>query len=121
MIRPNGTPVDPANTMEYQQVARTIYGGCIVNAAVRPWLQDNNHGRAVRCDLIAVQFAADGEAFGEGEIDASGMFGQVDVAPAVIAPGVQQTVPTPPQFNQQVPGVPGAQPPTVPGMPDFMK
>ena len=82
MIQADGSPVDPANTMAYQQLARKMYGGCRVNAAVKPWLQDNKHGRGIRCDLIAVQFAADDVAFGEGATDASGMFGAVGTAPA---------------------------------------
>jgi hypothetical protein len=82
LIRTDGTPVDPANSMEYQAVARAMYGGCYVNVAIKPWLQDNKHGRGVRCDLVALQFAKDGEPFGEGAVDASGMFGAVAAAPA---------------------------------------
>jgi hypothetical protein len=81
IIQADGTPVDPANTMAYQQLTRKMYGGCRVNAAVKPWLQENSHGRAIRCDLIALQFAADDTPFGEGSVDASGMFGAV-AAPA---------------------------------------
>ena len=77
MIQDSGQPVDPANTMAYQQLARKMYGGCRVNVAVKPWLQENKHGRGVRCDLIAVQFAGDDTAFGEGNIDASALFGAV--------------------------------------------
>jgi hypothetical protein len=85
MIRTDGTPVDAGNTMEYQALARKLYGGCYVNAAVRPWLQDNKHGRGVRCDLVAIQFARDGEAFGEAVADVSSMFGAVAAAPATTA------------------------------------
>lgn len=77
MIQADGSPVDPANTMAYQQLARKMYGGCRVNAAIKPWPQDNKVGRGIRCDLIAVQFAADDVAFGEGATDASGLFGAV--------------------------------------------
>ena len=77
MIQADGTPVDAGNTMGYQQLARTLYGGCYVNAAIKPWLQDNQHGRAIRCDLVAVQFAADGDAFGEAKADVTSMFGTV--------------------------------------------
>ena len=82
MIQADGSPVDPANTMAYQQLARKMYGGCRVNAAIKPWLQDNKHGRGIRCDLIAVQFAADDKPFGEGAVDASNLFGAVAGAPA---------------------------------------
>lgn len=77
MIRADGSAVDASNTLEAQTLARKLYGGCYVNVAIRPWLQDNKHGRAVRCELLAVQFANDGEAFGEGSTDASNLFGAV--------------------------------------------
>lgn len=86
MIQADGTPVDPANTMAYQQLARKMYGGCRVNAAIKPWPQDNKVGRGIRCDLIAVQFAGDDVAFGEGAADASSLFGAVGAAPAGFAP-----------------------------------
>jgi hypothetical protein len=82
VIQPDGQPIDPTNTMAYQQLTRKMYGGCRVNAAVKPWLQDNKHGRGIRCDLIAIQFAGDDTAFGEGAVDASNLFGAVAAAPA---------------------------------------
>lgn len=82
IIQADGSPVDPSNTMACQALARKMYGGCKVNAAVKPWLQENKHGRAIRCDLVAVQFAGDDEAFGAGAVDTSGMFGAVQGAPA---------------------------------------
>ena len=69
----------PATEAQYKAEARKIYGGCFVNAVVRPWLQ--NSDEAVRCDLMGVQFYSDGEAFGEGSVDASGMFSAVAPAP----------------------------------------
>jgi len=77
IIQADGAPIDPANTMAYQALTRAMYGGCRVNVAVKPWLQENKHGRGVRCDLIAVQFAGDDKPFGEGAADASAMFGAV--------------------------------------------
>lgn len=102
MIQSDGLPVDPANTMAYQALARKLYGGCYVNAAIKPWLQENKHGRGVRCDLVAIQFLRDGEAFGEGVTDASGLFGAV----AGAAPAFQPTAPA---------GMPAA-----PFMPSFL-
>jgi hypothetical protein len=81
IVRADGTPIDNSNTMERQQMARKLYGGCYVNVAVRPWPQDNQFGRAPRCELIAVQFASDGEPFGEGEVDLDGVFGAVQETP----------------------------------------
>lgn len=40
-----------------------VYAGCYVNASVEFWAQDNKFGKTVRCTLIGVQFAADGDAF----------------------------------------------------------
>ena len=78
IIRPNGTTCD--NPIEREQLARKMYGGCYVNAAVRPWLQDNKFGKAVRCQLIAVQFNGDGAPFGESEVELKG-FGAVQNQP----------------------------------------
>jgi len=102
MIQADGNAVDPANTMAVQQLARKLYGGCRVNVALKPWLQENKHGRGVRCDLIAIQFAGDDTAFGEGAVDAAPMFGAVQM------PGGQST-PAPaaePVAATAVPGLP---------------
>lgn len=116
MIKPDGTAVDPMNTMEYQAFARKLYGGCYVNMAVKPWLQENTHGRGIRCDLIAIQFAGDGAPFGEAAADASGMFGAVTAAPAaqpgampgfMAQPAAAPAMPAPPTFG-------------MPQMPSFM-
>lgn len=104
MIQADGTPIDPANTMAYQALARKMYGGCRVNAAVKPWLQDNKHGRGIRADLIAVQFAGDDKPFGEGAVDASNLFGAVAQAPAGMfgaAPAVAPAMPLPPFMMSQ--------------------
>ena len=88
MIQDNGQPIDPNNSMAYQQLARKMYGGCYVNAAVKPWIQQNKHGNGIRCDLVALQFCKDGEAFGDGGApDVSGMFGAVvGAAPSFMQP-----------------------------------
>jgi hypothetical protein len=85
MMQADGSPVDPTNTMAYQALARKMYGGCYVNAAIRPWLQENKHGRGVRCELIAVQFLADGEPFGEAAADATALFKPVAAAPQAVS------------------------------------
>ena len=85
IIQADGTPIDPNNTMAYQQLTRKMYGGCRVNAAVKPWLQENSYGRGVRCDLVALQFCADDQPFGEGVVDAAPLFGAVAGATAAPA------------------------------------
>lgn len=39
-----------------------IYAGCRVNAKVSFWVQDNNFGKRVNGNLVAIQFAGDDEA-----------------------------------------------------------
>lgn len=98
VIQADGSPVDPSNTMAYQQLTRKMYGGCRVNVAVKPWLQDNKHGRGVRCDLVAIQFAGDDKAFGEGATDASAMFGAVAGSAAAPAGFAAPAIPAMPAF-----------------------
>ncbi len=109
VIQADGKPVDPANTMAYQALTRKLYGGCRVNAAVKPWWQMPNpakqYGHGIRCDLIAIQFLRDDKPFGEGVVDASGMFGATAAA-APAAPamfGAPAAMPAPPMFGAAPP------------------
>lgn len=140
VIQADGNPIDPNNTMLYKELTRKMYGGCRVNVALKPWLQDNEHGRAVRCELIAIQFVRDDEPFGEGAVDASGMFGAVvpgaqqapGAAPAFGMPPAQMPpapfgapAPAAPAFMAPaapaMPPAPFQQPPTAPGVPSFLR
>jgi len=103
MIQVDGNPVDPVNTMAYQAMARKLYGGCRVNAAVKPWVQKNTHGNGIRCDLVAVQFFKDDTPFGEGFVDASGMFGATQAAPAAVPGFAGVQMPAPPMFGAAPP------------------
>ena len=104
IIRADGSAVEPGNTMEAQQLARAMYGGCRVNAAIKPWIQKNQYGNGIRCDLIAVQFFKDDTPFGEGgSPDVTGLFGAVAGAPAIF--GAVAAAPAAPQM---------------PGMPSFL-
>ncbi len=84
VIDAQGKAIDPRNTMAVQAELRKMYGGCRVNVAIKPWVQTakSGNGIGIRADLIAVQFLRDDVAFGDGEIDASGMFGAVGTVPA---------------------------------------
>lgn len=74
------------NAMEREEFARKLYGGCYVNVLLSPWLQDNAGGKAVRCNLVALEFAADGEPLGDGGgVDVVAAFGTVK-APAAAVP-----------------------------------
>lgn len=135
VIQPDGKPVDPTNTMAYQALARKLYGGCRVNAAIKPWWQNANPqkqiGHGIRCDLVAIQFLRDDTPFGEGAVDASGMFGAVAGAAPTGFGAAPQTpaFPGAPTFGQPAPQMPAPpfggfpQPAPmggVPGMPPFM-
>lgn len=94
VIDADGKTVDPTNTMMTQHHMRQLYGGCRVNVAVKPWAQNNEYGRAIRCELVAIQFAGDDTPFGEAETDASSMFGKIAAQPT--AQTEQPAMPLPP-------------------------
>jgi hypothetical protein len=50
------------------------YSGCYVNAVIRVWAQDNEHGKRVNSELKTVQFVKDGESFGAAPVDPNEMF-----------------------------------------------
>jgi hypothetical protein len=127
MIDAQGTPVPPENTMACQAIARKLYAGCRVNVALKPWLQENSHGRAVRCELVAVQFHADDKPFGEGHVDVTGLFGATEAAPAApgfaaapwTPPGAATSAFAPPAFGAQPAAAPAWAPPAT-AKPSFM-
>lgn len=43
-----------------------IYPGCIVNARIRLWAQDNQYGKRINANLLGVQFAGNAERLGQG-------------------------------------------------------
>lgn len=93
-----GAVIDPSNTMALQQEARRMYGGCRVNAAIKPWLQDNKFGRGVRCELVAIQFAKDDTPFGDSTPDVTNLFGQVAAPTAGFSPAGAPAAPAFPSF-----------------------
>lgn len=69
--------------LEPEKIADMVYGGCYVNILIRPWYQDGQkvgkgYGKRVNAGLVGVQFARDGEPFGEGRIDDSDAWDTVD-------------------------------------------
>lgn len=126
IIGPDNQPI--AEAIFAQNEARKLYGGCYVNAVVKPWAYDNQWGKGLSADLVAIQFCADGESFGEGVTDASAMFAGVQVAAPMPgaapmgfpgAPGGAPGAWPPPQMPGAAPmpamPFPGAQPPQMPG------
>lgn len=55
-----------------------VYGGCYVNALIRPWAQDNKFGKRINANLVAVQFVRDGERFGQARPDINEHFAAED-------------------------------------------
>jgi len=91
IIQADGSPLDASNTMAYRDLTSKMYAGCRVNAAIKPWLQQNEHGIGVRSDFVAIQFLRDDEPFGEGAPNVAPMFGAVTGASgnaAAPAPGM---------------------------------
>lgn len=50
------------------------YAGCYVNAVITLWAQNNNFGKRVNANLLAVQFAKDGEPFGDSKVNVDEVF-----------------------------------------------
>ncbi len=55
------------------------YAGCYVHATVDLWAQDNAHGKTIRCQLLGIQFAKDGESFSGGMTGSEDDFDEVDL------------------------------------------
>ena len=45
-----------------------IYAGCLVNAKIRLWWQNNDFGKRVNAELVAIQFAGDGTPLTDSHI-----------------------------------------------------
>lgn len=89
---PNAQPLPPTANANQMFV-----GGNYVAGVVRFWPQDNQHGRAIRAQLVGVQYLRDGEHFGLEEVDAGSVFQAVPGAPAPTgaAPGMPAASPMP--------------------------
>ena len=55
-----------------------LYAGCYCNAVIDIWVMNNNFGKRANGNLFGIQFYADGEAFGAGDIDVTDEFDEVD-------------------------------------------
>lgn len=61
------------------EILKTIYPGCIINILIRPWAQNNDFGKKINANLIAVQFVKDGTRIGEAAIDDDDAWEVLDV------------------------------------------
>jgi len=55
-----------------------LYAGCRVNMIVDFWVQNNNFGKRVNCNLLGVQFFKDDTPFGAGDNDVTDEFDEYD-------------------------------------------
>jgi hypothetical protein len=66
----------PTNEL-YEGKAGKIYPGMFTNMHVEFWAQDNRNGNGLRCTLLGIQAAKDGDAFGGGAAVNPEAFGEV--------------------------------------------
>ena len=55
-----------------------LYAGCYVNSIVDIWVQSNDFGKRANANLFGIQFYADGESFGAGDIDVTDEFDELE-------------------------------------------
>lgn len=60
------------------EAEQMIYGGCYVSILFRLWPQDNEYGKRINGGFNGVVFLNDGEPFGEGRIDDSDAYDDLD-------------------------------------------
>lgn len=61
------------------EILKRIYAGCVINILIRPWAQNNEHGKKINANLIAVQFVKDGTRIGEAAIDDDDAWDELEV------------------------------------------
>lgn len=93
-----GQMVDGTNPSRYKELAEKMYGGCRVNAIVKPWVQDNTFGKALRCELLALQFLKDDTPFGSSKTDLSDLFAEVEPSVEEMPTAPFETKPAVPSF-----------------------
>lgn len=62
--RDNSPIIDPKTDEPYAGKEGRIYSGAYYIAVVNFWAQDNKFGKGMRCELLGVQYMADGDSFG---------------------------------------------------------
>lgn len=63
----SGKKLDPVEDLE--TIKELFYGGAWGHILIRPWVQNNKHGKRLNAGLVAVMFAKDDTAFGQGRVD----------------------------------------------------
>lgn len=65
-----GNKLDPVEDLE--AINDMFYGGAWGNILIRPWVQNNEHGKRLNAGLTGAMFLKDDKPFGQGRIDDSG-------------------------------------------------
>ena len=80
-----------------------VQAGCIVNAFIKFWAQDNQFGKRINCQLCSVQFVDTGTPFGEKLPDPETVFSNIAGSPTaeepfetVTSPSVKKAAPAKP-------------------------
>lgn len=73
--RPTVINKDKAPIIEEDDV---IYAGCYVNAIIDFWVQNNGFGKRINANLKGIQFLKDGDSFGQGNVDVTEEFDNID-------------------------------------------
>lgn len=74
----SGKKLDPVDDAE--KILELFYGGAWGNMLIRPWVQNNKHGKRINAGLVGAMFVKDDKAFGQGRIDDSGAWDDVSDA-----------------------------------------
>lgn len=60
------------------EIRQMFQSGYWFNILIRPWFQDNDYGKRVNAGLVGVQFVKKDKTFGEGSIDDTDAWDQVE-------------------------------------------
>lgn len=83
-VRPKVVDRDGRTPIPEEDAEGKIYPGAIVDVLINPWAQDNQYGRKINANLLAVRFREKGERLAGGRVevntadvfeDISGAFG----------------------------------------------
>ena len=70
-----GKKLDPVDDAE--KILELFHGGAWGHMLIRPWVQNNEHGKRINAGLSGAMFVKDDKAFGQGRIDDSGAWDDV--------------------------------------------
>lgn len=82
--RPPKVRDERTKIMTPSETLKRIYAGCVINVLIRPWAQNNDFGKKINANLIAVQFVRDGTRIGEAAIDDDDAWEELEVETAAL-------------------------------------